>query len=156
MEQNNNTEKEQFDLKYFCRKNKAKVIALAAALLLIIVLLAVPKGGGRKKTETNTPEAESELLLHVPDDGTPESHPERVDLTPTEKYGATEGRYPSPSFVSANEDTLVYRNGLYVKVEDIFPEESVPDTIEVEGTRYVRMDALPELVSQPDSSQWQR
>lgn len=38
------------------------------------------------------------------------------------EHTAKSSIYPAPSFVSSGEDTLIYKNGLFVKIEDIDSE----------------------------------
>lgn len=51
-------------------------------------------------------------------------------------------RYPCPSFVSSSGDTLIYLNGVYKRVDWVKPPEEKPDTLVINGKKYVEVKGL--------------
>lgn len=126
--------------KKIIKKNKLAFGALVCFVLLLlfcVIVISALKG----RTTTTMVEA-PDILLSVQDADAQERNPEKVELITSERDGVREHVYPSPSFVSRTGDTLVYKNGLYIKIEDIVPEEFIPDTIEVDGTQYVKLGGM--------------
>lgn len=47
--------------------------------------------------------------------------------------------YPAPSFVSSGGDTLIYKNGIYVRVDWVIPPTKKPDTLLLHGKKYIEI-----------------
>lgn len=125
------------------QKNKKLIYMAGGTLLVVIILLCLPSilDNKGKKTPASGLDVES-YWQDIPDgekDPLKANEPDTDSILPAiEPEELTEPAYPSPSFVTTSEDTLIYKNGIYVRV-GFAPEKPVIDTIEVDGVRYVRL-----------------
>lgn len=138
-------------------KNKKLLIAFIAIAFLILALLAYSSMQKKKpatveaqpQTEQQEPqepkadarkvwdEIESELDMFEGrvqhDEPSGQYQEEEVDFSKLSPY-------PSPSYVSEDEDTLIYRKGIYKRIDFVKePEPARIDTITIEGIQYVRI-----------------
>lgn len=127
-------------------KNK-KLIMLAAvtagSLLILLLLPSMQRKGGEKATSVPAPAAawgeiddsEKNPLL-VGRETTAQQPSGDVPATSAIDILPELPAYPSPSFVTEGEDTLIYKSGIYVRIGFV-PEKPAVDTIEVDGKKYV-------------------
>ena len=145
------------------QKNKKKLILAGGMAVLLIILLILSSS---LKKARNTPRVNNPVELSqdntIPDEKNLDDVWSKYDDNPIKKKRTdirtgdsamsenfdtdTESRieeifklYPSPSFVSSGGDTLVYENGIYVRVDWIKPPKQGPDTVEIDGKRYVEI-----------------
>jgi len=146
------------------KKNKKKIILLAILVAICVLLMLV--SSMQKKQHTTAPQQPATTLeeeqptesegLDVQafwDEVDRQQSPlPRRDYDGTGTEPATIGStrptasdefleslspYPSPSYVSPNEDSLIYRKGIYKRVGFVEEKKPVNDTVIIDGKAYV-------------------
>lgn len=124
------------------------VIILAISILSLLLLPKRDKGHTKdkavKEIPANTVNDYWEQMDKKADimaaDTTPamEEPIEEVSAETEDKDVTRLSIYPAPSYVSAYEDTLIYRKGIYVRTGFV-EEKHHADTITIDGQKYIRL-----------------
>ena len=147
------------------KKNK-KLILLAAGTAAICVILLIFSSSLKKKRsvtsrvqETTVQETatdankntsiddfweladKSNEIVSTSDTAVPTVKTEPAPEEPLTEYG----NYSTPSFVSSSGDTLIYENGIYKRVDWVKVPEPEPDTLVINGKRYVEIKELTRM-----------
>lgn len=147
-------------------KQKKKLILAGGMALLLVVLLVI--SSSLKKARRTIP-AENRVELSLEHTAAPQEardnldeawdrmdddpiKKKRNDFRPAATAQADEAdiflqsevekifkAYPAPSFVSTGGDTLIYENGIYIRIDWVDPPKVGPDTVEINGRRYVEI-----------------
>ena len=137
-------------IKEWIMKNKALSIAAVGVLLLFIVV-KISTGGPKEQGP--------QVVLQIPDIQQEENvldsallEKARRDKDPLGQYKPEEKSeelpkikvetYPVPSFVTSNEDTLIWKDGVYKRIGTLQKLYGPKDTIEVEGQKYIREEIV--------------
>lgn len=148
------------------KKNK-KLILLAAGTAAICVILLIFSSSLKKKRsatsqvqETTVQETAKDVNKNTSIDdfweladksneivGTTDTAVQTVktEPAPEEEPLAEYGNYSTPSFVSSSGDTLIYENGIYKRVDWVKEPEPEPDTLVINGKRYVEIKELTRM-----------
>lgn len=135
-------------------KNKKKVIIFAAAAAVCIILYIfssvvkkrTPATIQEPATETTVQQETGDafaILSGWEDDGGAQAPAVDTVLADgsaaamEERYVSSLSRYPAPSYVSENEDSLIFRNGIYRRVGFVEEPKPANDTVIIDGRAYV-------------------
>lgn len=137
------------------KKNKKMVILFGATALICIILLAFSSQMKKKQaatkskanmektqqSEENSMKAawdEIDKAQSLIDDKDDFSQQKTIDILANEDADISKlSIYPSPSYVSEEEDTVIYKKGIYKRVGFVKEKPKVQDTIIVDGKAYV-------------------
>lgn len=136
------------------KKNRTKLIIMGGILILCLPLLLL-NNNKEKYTEvgtiaSNLPESdgfnewdkfekESRIISdEETDTELSELTPQPISKTDTMTTGLS--KYPTPSFVSENGDSLVYRGAIYKRTGFVEIIPSPDDTIDIDGIQYVKIN----------------
>lgn len=142
------------------QKNKKLLLMAGGTVVLSILLLAL--ASATKKKSTSPAPATPEQAAPAQDEGsslrdTWAKIDEANEIVKTKSGTALPAstttdendllyedtlRYPCPSFVSSSGDTLIYLNGVYKRVDWVKPPEEKPDTLVINGKKYVEVKGL--------------
>ena len=122
------------------QKNKKQILLAGGTVIIVLILLCLPSFLGTDKAAEQSVDLDTESYWQdIQDADKDPLAADKNELLPfPEKEEEFQNTYPSPSFVTSNEDTLIYKNGIYVRI-GYAPEKPVIDTIEVDGVQYVRV-----------------
>ncbi len=136
-------------------KKSNKMLVMAAATGAICLLLLAASSAMKKKRSAPAPQATDESNTQARDSWAEIDKAQDI-LTATETVDgdifAQEKRketvemniedlsvYPAPSYVSPEEDTLIYKKGIYTRI-GFTEEKKTEDTITIDGIKYIKID----------------